>query len=484
MKKTVSGSTKNQLTHAIYTPAIQTQYARGVMEPALRPLPLNAQIDDLNFLRPTSKFFTLDAALYSAGVAGNLQNHAPCMVTGRQRTSQGPTILGDSGGFQVMSKDLILSNKEKAQRFHWQVAHCDINMTLDVPTDTMYAGKSKNYKSFDQCLTATLGNLALYQHLGAANYKFLNVLQGQGLTDTDTWYDTVKHYDFYGYAFAGEAKLSLKYSLWRLLAMMEDGTFYRDEIWFHFLGVADLKSALLMTSIRDALQHRFPSCKIFVSYDTSGPFLQGGRFLTAFDEPQIESGMFSVKSYRIKKIDWLQKASDPFPYSGSKISQHLTKGDIIRRHWDGRIGPDNLGYLMLQNHNVETWVRAIDALHQLVYQSGLTYPQLGQVVSPNLLDAMGAIDEVLLSPSVSEGRKKLLDRSRMWALDHARNKLVIPNKRFYYRNRNPLPLPAHLKTVSHQSPKKRPAKRKAVTLKKVLKQAQIFRTGRRPTDSK
>ncbi|MBL4801046.1 MAG: hypothetical protein JKY45_04075 [Emcibacter sp.] len=409
----------NHLDHAIYLPALQTQYTQGVVQPkAFRPLPNGATLKDLNFFEPNSKFFNINAALYSAGLINNKKNPPKCMVTQRVRCkNQDTLIMGDSGGYQIMSQNRLLSASERLETYQWLVNTCDLAMTLDVPTAGMYKGTSIHYPTFDDCLLTTFRHLYAFNNYGAKNEYFLNVLQGHGLHHQDLWYDVVKRFDFYGWAFAGEDKTTMKLVLYRILALIEDGKFDKDETWLHFLGVGDLKTAVLLTTLRDVLRHKFPHCRIEVSYDTSSPFLAGGKNLTALDKPKITSNRMTIPSVRVDKSTWAG-SNAPFPCKGSEISKYLTKGDIIIKDWRGVKRPDNLGYLMLQNHNVEVQINSIDAIHQIL-KRGLTKSKLRPLVPTYLLEAQDAIADVLLQPTPKQGRSKLFDPQTLLVLDNA-----------------------------------------------------------------
>lgn len=292
----ILASVLNQLEHAIYTPAIQAPYAKAVVSgKPTRKLPAGAKLADLNFFRPKSKFFNLDAGLYSAGSITKLKNPPQCMVTSRARgASQSTLVIGDSGGFQIATGVINPNKRERREIFDWLVEYTDLAMTLDVPTFNMYQGKCHRFKTLEDCLYQTLKYLAEFEEWGAQKHHFLNVLQGEGLSDADQWYDAVKHYDFYGWAIAGPQKKQMKHILWRVLALIEDGKFDRDETWLHFLGVADLKTAVLLTKLRDVLRDKYSTCHIEVSFDTSTPFKIAGRAFSAYTLPVLGKGNLSM----------------------------------------------------------------------------------------------------------------------------------------------------------------------------------------------
>jgi len=415
----ILASVLNQLDHAIYTPALQTQYTTGVIKKnTTRKLPKGAALKDLNFFEPNSKFFNLDAGLYSAGHFKNHNNPPPCMVINRTRgTNQNTLVIGDSGGFQIASGLLGLTPQIRENIYDWLITHCDVSMTLDVPTHSIDKNQSYIYSNFNDCLDATLDHLEVFKDLGGEQQYFLNVLQGDEIKESDIWYNEVKKFNFYGWAIAGPQRKTMKIVLHRILALIEDGQFDKDETWLHFLGVGDLKSAVLLTTIRNVLRNKFPKCRIEISFDSSTPFLQGGGLLSALTTPIFQANQIKVPAHRIDKLKWAGSRAK-FPYNGSEISKYLTKGDIIRKDGFGVCGPDNLGYLMLQNHNVEVQVSAIDAIHK-VLKAGLRHAHLVQLIPRYLLEAQDAIEDILLQTSIKKARSKLYEVKNLKILDNA-----------------------------------------------------------------
>ena len=223
----------------------------------------------------------------------------------------------------------------------------------------------------------------------------------------------IKHYDFYGWAIAGPQKKQMKHILWRVLALIEDGKFDRDETWLHFLGVADLKTAVLLTKLRDVLRDKYSTCHIEVSFDTSTPFKIAGRAFSAYTLPVLGKGNLSMPMKSIDKPSWAG-SKEAFPFQGSELAKNLSKGDIVRSGGE----PDTLGYLMLQNHNIETQVVAIDAIHKVLAED-FSRSHLEQLVPRYLLEAQSAIEDVLGQPSVKKSREKLMECETLRVLDEA-----------------------------------------------------------------
>lgn len=402
-----------QLDYAIYFPALFPPYAETAIGGAAdyRPMPGDLEPKDLDFFNPGSKLFYLPAALYSAGLIGDFANPKPSMVTNRQRADT--AVLGDSGGFQIISGNLHVSNDhDRYQIFSWQENQCDIAMTLDIPTAAI-AKEESNYISFEQCLTGTLVHLKSYERFyQRSDLKLLNVLQGRNGEEADIWYDAVKHYDFDGWAFAGPLKTDLYEVMRRILIMLDEGKLGGKRHWLHFLGVGKLKTAALMTVLRDALRERLNNDDIVISLDTSSPILAAGKFKTAYDDVVLSRSKFGLSKQTLPINDPTYVGSpEPFWFPTSPIGKLLTMGDLIVKddihtnsRWDG------LSAQMLANHNVYIQMKGIKAANEALSK---TRAENMYQVPGAIYDAKEAIQEILGSSdpwAVLEKRRHILER--------------------------------------------------------------------------
>ena len=199
---TLKPSVKNHLGYAVYLPAVQPQFAQGVVQTNYtQKLPAGLSVSDLNYFNPDSRLFNMNAALYSAG---NFKNHdalPPCMISSRVRgKGQHTVVLGDSGGYQVATGKLNITPAKREEIYHWLVRYCDASMTLDIPVWGLDKGTMLGYNSFSDCLYATLEHLDAFVGMGARNNRFLNVLHGRTREESDVWYEAVKGYGLYGWA--------------------------------------------------------------------------------------------------------------------------------------------------------------------------------------------------------------------------------------------------------------------------------------------
>lgn len=412
---TLKPSVMNHQKYAVYLPAVQPQFAQGVVQTNYtQKLPSGLSVSDLNYFNPGSRLFNLNAALYSAGNFNNHDTLPPCMISTRTRgRGQHTVVLGDSGGYQVATGKLKITPAKREEIYQWLVRYCDAAMTLDIPVWALGKGSMQGYDSFSDCLYATLDHLDAFVGMGARNHRFLNVLHGRTPEESDVWYEAVKGYDLFGWAIGGGITSpsgkgdapSFSDLLRRIIIMLADGMFDRDQVWIHFLGVGDLKTALLLTTLKNTLNNLLPSCSVEITYDTSSPS-QTARFLSGFCLPTISPFSLAYGKESVDKELWAGNP-DLLPFNASTISQFVTKGDIILETLGGDYIARELAYLILENNNVEAIVRSIDAAHQLL-NSGLSRGQLNTLFPYHLLDAQDAVEWVLTQPTLKKAYEVLM----------------------------------------------------------------------------
>ncbi len=187
--------------------------------------------------------------------------------------------------------------------------------------------------------------------------------------------------------------------------MIHAGKFDCDSTWLHFLGVGDLKSAVLLTTLKDCLNDML-DCKVEVSYDTSTPFRSTSRHRLA---NLIKFSPYDITfNYQDINLNEWANSTKRFNYSGSEIGQHLRLRDIIYN--DIIHGPRyrELGKIMLTNHNIHSQMCAIDALHQIL---NITTDRsiLEKYVPKYLLEAQDAIRDILSQPTRQKAGEKLFN---------------------------------------------------------------------------
>lgn len=320
--------------YARFLPAISEMFARYVAGPdEKRPLPCDlSDLDFLNpdtklFYLPCA-LYSAGQAAKSSGASKRKD-----MVTGRTNTGT-TILGDSGGFQIQQGSIKFKGDETRDRMLRWLEENCDWSMILDFPTgginmntikphtkrliddgDTLVLewsefekdktgtikrdkdGKRKvkrvnspkplnliefaeqmdfdmnNYQEqgFATCLFQTLINNDYFiKHRVPGATKFLNVVQGRNIEESNAWYERVKHYEFEGWSLAGPHKEKFDMTLTRLLSMRRDGLL-ENKNWMHILGVGKLANGCAYTTMQRMIRkHDNPDFTI--SYDVSSPF--------------------------------------------------------------------------------------------------------------------------------------------------------------------------------------------------------------------
>lgn len=400
--------------NANYFPSIQPQYANQglTLGAKFRQFSSIIKLSDFDFTSQSSKLFTLPYILHSAAIVNNHAKPVSNLIHLSHFKKNKVTIsMADSGGFQIAKGLLHPTRAKMLDIFDWQCEYADLSVTMDVPLGALKGKNSHIYSSFDKCHKTTIANLQEYKNWGAGKYRFLNVLQGRSYSESDDWYADVKNFNFYGWAFSFNCKMPMMIIISRIWHLINDGKFDRDEVWLHFLGAGDLKSAFMFTVIKQALNKRFPTCDVEVSFDTSTPFLLGGKHLSISLDPVITPQRMTIPNMPIdkeKQQEWMNNP-EPLPCTSTKISQYVKKSDVVNcyKH-KNEPWIDETSYLILQNHNVEIAIKAYEQVNA-IYNDPITPYRLK--VPLNLALAADEVFKILSEPNIHKSLS-LLRESR------------------------------------------------------------------------
>ncbi len=258
----------------------------------------------------------------------------------------------------------------------------------------------------------TVNNLKCIERYRQGRTKWLNVVQGGvNPADISAWWDAVKWFRYGGWAMAGSAgaKGGLYLMLRTLLEMRDEKAFDAGQDWVHVLGGATPTLSVMLTAIQTALRRE--NANMTVSFDTSSPFMVGGRFEKVDVPPTYTS---DAKSWTIKTVLAPQSRLDvespdlvPSPLALSPIGHHLTLGHLSVR--DGVFQErqyDNLSNAILAHHN--TWVH-VDAFERA---NDAVLRQDAAMIPEAYSDAIEVIADVFQCENWSDALdafKKILD---------------------------------------------------------------------------
>jgi len=267
---------------------------------------------------------------------------------------------------------------------------------------------------YNACLQQSLINLDYFKkHRSPGATNLLNVIQGRNERESKFWYEAVKGYDLEGWSFAGVHQSSFTMLLNRLIDMKQDGFLQRAK-WIHVLGVSKLENAYLFTTILQCIRHLNPDVNL--SFDTASPFRSGANLqLCTGYEIQKDGLKISSKSLAEigsendhRTLNELCSAtfvpvaetkgyaeSVEFPDYVVNCSAKTAIGERIRVSllYDGLKETSSFHsdtYVMLMNHNVQSYLNAFAALNE-----GFTHNRLQDQVPVRLRTARKIIEMTL-----------------------------------------------------------------------------------------
>jgi len=337
MNKPLIDLTESNRDYAVFLPSISGFYVGTLQHPETRTPPgFELGLQGLDFLRPEGNYFRYNWGLYSAGHAQldtTKADKEEKMIQGRDRKST--FILGDSGGFQIITGVLKMDwskfktdDTVRHKILDYLEHTADYSMTLDVPTlaaSEPYSSRN-GIKSFDQCLEYSKFNNDWFVKNRKYNTKLLNSMQGRTVAEARHWFEEVKDYPFEGWGFGGSTSKNLVVIL-KLLIWLRDGG-YLDEGKYdhlHYLGVSRNEFSVYYTMIKRMLQQTVnPSLE--VTYDAASAFIMATKGqmygdVVVNNKKMIMGGVPVVDDKRFHGSDLPLAAQSP-------IFDRMTAGDL------------------------------------------------------------------------------------------------------------------------------------------------------------
>jgi len=398
---------KHPKGYAAFTPSISQMYVLAhAKEWPRQPLPFGP----LDFLDPkNADLFHHQFALYSAGHAyldpAKSDEKEP-MVQLRDRSKT--VMVGDSGGFQAATGVLDFdwknplgekANEQRLALMNWLEHTADYSMILDWPAWAITAGKAllpeqlfhfdpstgePSQDVFRNCLNGTVWNNEFFmKHRTPGKTKFLNVLQGRSIEETNIWFDAVTPFSdtkkygdraFEGWALGGSTGGDPAVTMRLLIKLRDKGLLDGDDRWIHVLGRSRLTTAAYLTSVNRALTE-FVNPNIQVSYDAASAFLYAvnGNYVVDW---QVNDKSLNLISTEFPMHEKYIGSDTPFIYNGVKsdrlhsaehykspISKQLKMGDfILQAEPDAKkkYRMDTASYFYIMAHNVQMQIAAIN----------------------------------------------------------------------------------------------------------------------------
>lgn len=348
-----------QSNYAIFTPALSpncSQFPFTDVNTLSRPLPGELTLNDFDMLRPNN-LFKMSHVLYSAGHSME-HEHRPCMVMNRDRTQS--IVIGDSGGFQVIKGILPPYTPGLVHRILRYLENmADVAMTCDVPTNALLHPEISGYQNFQQCLDQSMANLAIFsEHRQNTRMRFLNVLQGRNYEEADVWYNSVRSFQFEGWAFAGPTRLDFYFICNRILQMIERGDIH-EKSWLHFLGVSFLECAVVLTALKRSLRSAGLT-NVEISFDSSSAIQTATKYKRAIIGPKYGTNNISLQRHQFPFERHTGRVNPQFPFT-SPIGSRICVSDLYNNEvFDG------IGGNILTNHNIFSELSSIIEVNRVV----------------------------------------------------------------------------------------------------------------------
>jgi hypothetical protein len=345
------------------------------------------------------------AASLAAATARGIENEPILDATGNPKLDrQGRPRVRVRDHLAEYQGRLKAADDKRRAVLNWLDNIADYAMTLDIPSWVVKdpkASRACGISTIQEAIDATRYNNEFFiqNRRGRDNggCKILNVLQGDGHTSAEEWYQTMKHYcdpaqypgrHFDGWAMGGQNMCDVELILRRLVSLRYDGLLQQGlHDWMHFLGTSKLEWAVLLTVIQNAVR-RHVNPNFTISFDCASPFLATANGQVYYENTFPHLGKWS---YRMgPAADDKKYSGDTRPWSkavvadkifnvwqDSPVSDLLTMRDICTYQpgqlnkigKEGRTSWDSFSYMLLMAHNVWMHLTAVQQAN-LRFESG------------------------------------------------------------------------------------------------------------------
>jgi hypothetical protein len=291
-------------------------------------------------------------------------------------------VFGDSGGYQIATGVLKWDLNLRKTIFDWLEANSDIAMNLDIPPRAKYEGK------FQESKAISADNFKWFYENQSGKTDFLNCVQGNNHAEYLDWYNSVKGFEFQGWAIGGARNVYMMMS--GLSVLLEHKEHLKaNNKWLHVLGVSKLNDFLILGQIQRSLNE--VGSHMQMTTDSSSPSRSTvfGTWYTGWD---IKAGAF-------RSVNVPRRADHDI--APNSIYRQLPSmcPDIDAKIFD-TYPIDKLGdfetpfYAAMVLHNFAVFQEAKEACDQLTYGDRYIMDQL---ISTDMANVLTAIDEIIKS---------------------------------------------------------------------------------------
>lgn len=261
-------------------------------------------------------------------------------------------LLGDSGGFQIATGVLDLTDQLKEKIFNWLENNTNYAINLDLPPHV--SSNTKNAGIFNERLEKSVKNFEYFAKHQTGKTKFLNVLHGRELKLIQRWYDKVKCFneDFTGGWAIGSCSLSTYNILLSLAFLLQNNELKRldaknNKSLVHILGLSKPKDMTFLMYFAKKLNEMHLN-NLTISYDSSTPQTSGVRshYVYGWTPKKFKWMKFSNQIKHEKNVNYDAKLPCSCP-----VCKTLTLKDLYTpsEHIEGCLGPLYYGYIVMHN---------------------------------------------------------------------------------------------------------------------------------------
>jgi hypothetical protein len=301
-------------------------------------------------------------------------------------------VMGDSGGYQIATGIIKWSNTIRQQIFEWLEENSDLAMNIDLPPNNTMKGR------FQECLDRSVDNFKYFYENQTGKTKFLNVLQGHDLAQRQLWYNSVKDYQFNGWA-AGGCRTEYKLALTMAVLCAGKEHLKDSNEYLHILGTSRVSDFFFLAQIQKSLTE--VGSKMRVTTDSSSPsrsvgfglyYLGANLNSDSFKSIHIPKGVSANKQFQIPDcLNSVQQYQHHLPLPkcvefDNIIGNMYTYGDCVNNTNDATM------YMTL--HNFMLYMDVQRLITDFVYHHDYI---LEQVTSKSTFQTMKIIDEIIKS---------------------------------------------------------------------------------------
>lgn len=289
------------------------------------------------------------------------------------------TIFGDSGGYQLASGVLPWSVDLRPKILDWLETNSTIAVNLDIPPRKLFQNK------FEESLNLSYENFKYFYENQSGKVDFLNVLHGSDYSRYKFWYNTVKDFEFQGWACGGSIGKLTAMMDW-LIVLLEGKEFFKPNIKFvHMLGASSVLDFLVLAQIQKSLFELGSQVTITTDSSTPSRATTFGFYYLAADFRNLCFRYVTVPRFKddmVLKINHLPILNE----IDRKIFNQYTLSDFLK------FKSEHYGWMVTHNYCLfyDIYKQSIDFIWS-------DYGLLEQILSRDMLMLLYSIDKIIKS---------------------------------------------------------------------------------------